>query len=91
MFKSIILAGVAALALPLSASAGTILPNLYASNYCEARDMGMTADDARTYAMRQAYISSGNPPYVTINGQRVQTDVVKAVRTAASRCPQYFR
>ena len=88
--RSIIFAGIAALALPLSVSAGTILPNLYASNYCDGRDMGMTADDASSYAINEAYISTGNPPYVTINGQRVQVDVVKAVRTAQKQCPQYF-
>ena len=90
MFKSIILAGVALLALPLSASAGTILPNIFAREYCDARDMGMNANDARTYAVNEAYISSGNPPYVTVNGQRVQSDVLRAIRTAQKRCPQYF-
>ena len=88
--KSIIIAGIAALALPLSVSAGTILPNLYAQAYCEAMDMGMSEDDATAYAVEDAYISSGNPPYVTVNGQRVQTDVLKAVNTAKKECPRHF-
>ena len=77
-------------AMPLSATAGTILPNLYAQAYCEAMDMGMSEDDATAYAVEDAYISSGNPPYVTVNGQRVQTDVLKAVNTAKKECPRHF-
>ena len=88
--KSIILAGITALVLPLSASAGTILPNLFAQNYCDGMDMGLSTDDATKYAVREAYISTGNPPYVMHNGRRVQTDVLKAIRTAQKQCPQHF-
>ena len=88
--KSIIMAGIAALALPISVSAGTILPNLYAQNYCDGMDMGLSSEDATKYAVQEAYISTGNPPYVMHNGRRVQTDVLKAARTARERCPQHF-
>ena len=88
--KTIILAGIAALALPLSVSAGTILPNLFASNFCDGMDMGLSSEDATKYAVQEAYISTGNPPYVMHNGRRVQTDVLKALRTAQARCPQHF-
>ena len=88
--KSIILAGIAALALPLSASAGTILPNLFAQNFCDGMEMGLTSEDATKYAVQEAYISTGNPPYVMHNGRRVQTDVLKAIRTAQQQCPQHF-
>ena len=88
--KSIIIAGIAALALPLSVSAGTILPNLYAQNFCDAMDMGLSSKDAAKYAVQEAYISTGNPLYVMHNGRRVQTDVLKEVRTAQQQCPQHF-
>lgn len=88
--KSIIFAGIAALAFPLSVSAGQILPNLYAQTYCDSRDMGMSAYDARTQAIDESYISSGNPSGVTINGVQTTTDVVYAVRKTMKLCPQYF-
>ena len=88
--KSIIIAGIASLVLPLSASAGTILPNLFARNFCDGMEMGLTSEDATKYAVQEAYISTGNPPYVMHNGRRVQTDVLKALRTAQERCPQHF-
>ena len=88
--KSIIIAGIAALALPLSVSAGTILPYLHAQNFCDGMDMGLSSEDATKYAVQEAYIATGNPPYVMHNGRRVQTDVLKALRTAQARCPQHF-
>ena len=90
--KSIITGAVALFALPLSVSAGQILPNLYAREYCDARSMGMSAHDSRVYAVDRAYISSGNPQTVTLSdGTTATTDVIAAVKTAARRCPQYFK
>ena len=86
----IILAALISMPLSAAAATGTILSNLYAQAYCEAMDMGMTMDDAATYAIEESYISSGNPPYVTVNGRRVQSDVLKAVNTAKKECPRHF-
>ena len=88
--KSIIFAGIAALAFPLSVSAGQLLPNLYAQTYCDSRDMGMSADNARKQAVDESYISSGNPRKVTYNGVKTTTDVVAAIRKTMKLCPQYF-
>ena len=52
--------------------------------------MGLSSEDASKYAVQEAYISTGNPPYVMHNGRRVQTDVLKAARTARELCPQHF-
>ena len=88
--KNILIGAVASLALPLSVSAGQILPNLYASVFCDSMAMGMSADQARRQAVSESYISSGNPATVTVNGTRTTTDVVAAARTVIKRCPQYF-
>ena len=86
-----LLVGAAAfMLLPLPSQAGQILPNLYARVFCESMAMGMTADEARTQAVSESYISSGNPMPVTIKGTKTTTDVVAAARTAIKRCPQYF-
>ena len=54
--------------------------------------MGMSAHDSRVYAVDRAYISSGNPQTVTLSdGTTATTDVIAAVKTAARRCPQYFK
>ena len=71
----------------VSATAGVILPNLYASEYCSFRDLGVSEDEATTAAMDAAYISSGTSPKVTINGVQYDADVVRAVQAANSMCP----
>ena len=88
--KNYLFGAAALLALPLSVQAGEILPNLYARVFCESRAMGMTIDQARTQAVSESYISTGNPPSVTINGTKTTTDVVAAARTVVKRCPQYL-
>jgi hypothetical protein len=87
--KTIILAAVASIALPFSVTAGELLPNLYARTYCESRAIGMTADEARTQAVSESYISTGNGTPVTIHGVKTTTDVVASVRAANKLCPQY--
>ena len=78
-----LLVGAAAfMLLPLPSQAGQILPNLFARVFCESMAMGMTADEARTQAVSESYISSGNPTPVTIKGTKTTTDVVAAARTA---------
>ena len=67
--------------------AGEILPNLYAREYCSFRRMGVSKDEAMEAAVAQSYVSTGNPPRVTINGVQYDSDVVRAIRTASQVCP----
>jgi len=90
MIKSILLA-TAALAMAVPVQAGyVILPHLYAREYCSLRSMGVSSQEATRAAMRESVVS-GQSVKVTINGQRVDHDVVKAARAVADRCPQYLQ
>ena len=73
---------------PCAANAGEILPNLYAQKFCEYRALGISADDARTAAMNDAYISSGNSVMVNYNGKMVSSDVIKSAIAVVKMCPK---
>ena len=84
---------IAALALtivPASAIAGVLLPNTYASVYCQARAMGMDDDNATSQAVAESYIRYGDGTPVTVGGVQTSSDVVASYREAKRRCPQYF-
>jgi len=93
--KTTVFASIAGLAVGLTglffvpeAKSGVILPNLYASEYCTFRSLGVNQDEAMSAAMDAAYISSGTSPQVTIDGVLYDADVVRAVRAANDRCPE---
>lgn len=89
--KQTAIAGAAALALIAApAQAATILPMLYASTYCELRDMGLSDDDARSAAMRQAMVPGDNWVTVTYNGKQTTSDVILSVRAVIERCPHHL-
>ena len=70
------------------AKSGVILPNLYASEYCSLRSMGVSEDEAMTAAIRESYLDNGETAVqVTIDGVLYDVDVVKAQRAVAERCP----
>jgi len=80
------------LLLAAPASAGQILPYLYAQEYCSLRDLGVGPDEAMQAARDHAYVDSlPNVSTVTINGEQTDVDVVRAVREVFKRCPQYFQ
>ena len=87
--KSII-AALALTIVPASAIAGVLLPNTYASVYCQARAMGMDDDNATSQAVAESYLNAGDGVPVTINGVQTSSDVVASYREAQKRCPQYF-
>ena len=68
-----------------------ILPNLYAKHYCEYRALGISAEDARTAAINDAYISAGTPTKVNYNGKMFSSDVIQAAAAVVKRCPQYLK
>jgi len=77
--------------LTVPASAGQILPNLYAQEYCSLRSMGVSKSEAITAAAQHAYVHSlPNVPTVTIDGIQKDVDVVRAARAVSNRCPQYL-
>ena len=67
------------------AHAGTILPNLFASEYCSLRSIGAT----ETAAVRKATIRSDDWIYVDYAGKRLRSDHLQATLAAYNRCPQF--
>ena len=89
--KSTIIATLGLLALALPASAGVLLPNLYAREYCAMRESGVSNQGAMEWAMRQSYLSSGTAIKVTLqDGTRVDADVIASGNAAADLCPDYY-
>ena len=67
-----------------------ILPNLYAREYCSFRRMGVGVEESMTAATDASYVDNGETAVkVTIEGEQYDADVVRAIRTARERCPQY--
>jgi len=86
--KSFIMTAALLLAAP-AAMAGEILPNLYASEYCSLRSMGVSVDEARAAAVDVAYLDNGTESArVTIDGKQYDVDVIRAYRAVSQRCPQ---
>ena len=76
--------------LTVPVTAGELLPNLYASEYCSLRDLGVSHQEANRAAISTAYLNNNvEPPKVTIGGKQYSVDVVRAVRAQETRCPQY--
>ena len=81
----------ALMAVAPAAMAGQLMPNLYASEFCSLRQMGVSKAEARRSAVSSAYVSSlPDLPQVTIDGSSYSADVVRAYRAVQSRCPQHL-
>lgn len=81
----------AAFATTVPASAGVLLPNLFAREYCTMRQSGVDEDGSTKWAVKQSYIASGTAIKVTLkDGSQVDADVVAAGNAAASLCPDYY-
>ena len=78
---------IAAFALP--SNAGVLLPNLYAREFCSMRSMGVSEDESMEVAARASYVE-GTAVQVTIGGKVYDADVVRAMRAAQERCPQFM-
>lgn len=76
---------------PQAVHAQQVLPSLYAKHYCEYRALGISAEDARSAAMDDAYISAGTPTKVNYNGKMISSDVIKAAIAVTKMCPQYVK
>ena len=73
-------------------SAGEVLPNLFAREYCDLRELGVNQDEAMAAAVEEAYIDNGKTPgKVTVGGKQYGTDVVRAYRAVERRCPEYLQ
>ena len=70
----------------VSATAGVLLPNLYAREYCSFRNLGVSEDESMTAAMDASYVE-GTAVQVTIDGRKVDADVVRALQAANTMCP----
>ena len=91
--KSLLIAtaGILAAFATVPASAGVLLPNLYAREYCTMRQSGVNNEGAAKWAIRQSYISSGTAIKVTLSdGTQVDADVVAAGNAAADLCPDLY-
>ena len=81
----------AAFATAVPASAGVLLPNLYAREYCTMRQSGVNNQGSQEWAVEQSYISSGTAIKVTLeDGTQTDADVVAAANAAADLCPDYY-
>ena len=81
----------AAFATSVPASAGVLLPNLYAREYCTMRQSGADNQGSQEWAIKQSYIASGTAIKVTLeDGTRMDADVVAAGNAAADLCPDYY-
>lgn len=69
-------------------SAGTILPNLFASRYCSLREIGANGNEALAAAVKYATISSNDWIMVNDNGVMRRSDVVESYNAIASLCPR---
>jgi hypothetical protein len=92
--KSLIIATagiLAAFATTVPASAGVLLPNLFAREYCTMRQSGVDNQGSQEWAVKQSYIASGTAIKVTLkDGTTMDADVVAAGNAAASLCPDYY-
>jgi hypothetical protein len=70
------------------ANAEVLLPNLYASEYCSLRIMGVDVGGAQEAAVRASMVP-GDPIRVMIDGVERDADVVQAYREVLKRCPEY--
>ena len=74
-----------------SASAGQLLPNLYAREFCTLRALGVSKEEARNAAVASAYVSSlPDLPQITVGGSKTSSDVVQAVMAVSKRCPDLY-
>ena len=87
--KKLLLATLAITAFAVPSQAGVLLPNLYASEFCSMRSMGVSRDEAMEVATRASYVD-GEAIKVTIDGEVYDADVIQAMRAAQKRCPQFM-
>jgi hypothetical protein len=87
--KHLLIAATVLLATP--AQAYQVLPSLYAKTYCELRELGVSNEDAIAAAVRESVVSGPDAPEVTVNGSKVRSDILLAVRYANNQCPGLSR
>ena len=89
--KSTIIATLGLLALALPASAGVLLPNTFAREYCAMRDSGVSNQGAMDWATERSYLDSGTAIKVTMeDGTVMDADVIAAANAAADLCPNFY-
>ena len=68
-----------------------VMPNLFAREYCEFRELGYGRRDSIKAAMDAASYE-GNPTLITRkDGSETSVDTVRAVSAIADRCPEYLK
>ena len=87
--NKLLLSALAAFAFIAPAQAGVLLPHTYAYEFCSLRDMGVDRADALAAATRAAY-TDGDAVQVTVNGQKIDVDVLQAGRAVSELCPQHM-
>jgi len=91
--KSLLIAtaGILAAFATLPATAGVLLPNLYAREYCTMRQSGVDNNGSIEWAVQQSYIASGTAIKVTReDGTITDADVIASAVAAADLCPDYY-
>ena len=73
------------------ATAYTILPNLYASKFCELRAAGVDYEGAMQVATRSASVDDDNWVMVTAWGKSRRSDIVESVLAVEKLCPRLMK
>lgn len=75
----------------IPAQAQTVLPNLYAHEYCQLRSVGADRQSAIASAIRSATVSGNDWVYVNLGGQQQRSDIVRGAIAVRQLCPQYLQ
>ena len=91
--KSLLIAtaGILAAFATLPATAGVLIPEVFAREYCAMRSGGVSNKDSVDWAVERSYLASGIAVEVTLeDGRKVDADIVAAGKAAETLCPNYY-
>jgi hypothetical protein len=81
----------AALLLMAPAYSQSFYPNLYGLRFCQLRELGVSADEARKVAMAENWSSTRRPVMTTYDGQPISTDVLESAYFVTRHCPHHLQ
>jgi hypothetical protein len=87
--NKLLLATLAVATFAIPTQAAVILPNLFAKEFCEMRELGISEKEAMEVAAK-ASIVDGEAAQVTYQGILIDSDVLQALNAVRARCPQYM-
>jgi hypothetical protein len=85
------LTAAAALLLAGTAHAQSFYPHTYAMRFCQLSRMGISPDQARSTAMREAWSNTREPVLVDYKGTPTSLDVLDASHLVVNDCPEFVK